>query len=168
MITVIARGDGVHMGDMLNLVETWDFFDSARLGELALRFTKASFRPTINGTHAWLLRIVHDAEAVQSPEGWWEWKSTGEEQDYVYLFNMLGRTRNTSWQISDASRWRLSHSASLAETIRPGATGQRMVQLEYLSGARLVSLPDFRDQVRLSDARLHAHQVKEQRKRQNP
>ena len=155
MFEVIARRGSVHAADDRNLVETWDFFDNARLGELALRFTKASFRPTINGTHAWLLRIVHDAEAVQSAEGWWEWKTTGEEQDYVLLFNTLGRTRNTSWQISDVSRWRLSHRASLAETIRPGATGQRMVELEYLSGARLLSLPEFRDQVHHSDATLH-------------
>lgn len=81
MINVIARRGSVHYADDRNLVETWDFFDHARLGELVLRFTKASFRPTINGTHAWLLRIVHDAEAVQNDEDRWEWKATGEEQD---------------------------------------------------------------------------------------
>jgi len=150
---VIARRGSVHAADDRNLVETWDFRDNARLGDLAQRFITSSFRPTITGPHAWLLRIVHNADVVLTDNGGLRWISTGEAHDYLQLFNTLGRTRRSSWQISDASGHRFLHWAPLADTIRPGATGQRLVEIEYLAFAGLLALPDFKDRVRGFDAK---------------
>ncbi|WP_313547014.1 hypothetical protein [Leifsonia aquatica] len=96
---------------------------------------------------------MHNADVAPTDNGGLQWISTGEAHDYLRLFNTLGRTRRSSWRISDASGHQFLHWAPRADSIRPGATEQRMVEIEYLAFAGLLALPDFKDKVRGSDAK---------------
>ncbi|MFK3672424.1 hypothetical protein ACI2IX_19835 [Leifsonia aquatica] len=164
LVQVIAQRERVHDRDDRQLMQMWEFADDARLGEVALRFIESGFLPTPTRPHAWLLRIVHEAQAVETVHGWWEWKPNGEGDEYVRLFRSVARGRHPSWQVSDASGHRLLDRAPLADQIRPGASGQRMVVANYLANAGLVSLPDFRKHVHRPVSKLRPLQPRRQHK----